>query len=298
MRRAYSMIQEISFFFLYLFFFFSLTLSPAIATPHKSPAIQWQINGFDQPESALYDKQRQQVIVSNMNGAAMDKNGFGYLSRLTPTGDILEMKWITGLNAPKGMAILENTLFIADIQQLHLVDLTTNKLINSYHIPKSQLLNDITAGKDKVWITDFMGHKIWQYHQGRISQFFYSDYLSHPNGIHQVGTSLLIASWGNELQSDFSTIVKGSLWHLDMKGHHLRKHANGQKLGNLDGITALNQTIYSSDWMRGDLLATYPGQKTIILENFGPGLADISQIETDLLLPHMQKGSVSRLSLP
>lgn len=298
MKQAYSMIKNIIYSFLYLFLFYFLVIHSSVATPDNASIIRWQINGFDQPESALYDKKRQQVIVSNINGSAMDKNGLGYLSRLSPAGKILEKKWITGLDAPKGMAILGDILFIADIQQLHLVDLTKNERIDTFHIPQSQLLNDVTAGKGKVWITDFLGHTIWQYHQGRISQFFYSDYLSHPNGIHQTGTDLLLASWGSELQSDFSTRFKGHLWHLDIKRQQLRKHPNGQKIGNLDGITVLNQTIYSSDWMSGNLLATHPGQKTIILENFGSGLADISQIDTDLLLPHMQKGSVTRLSPP
>ncbi len=59
---------------------------------------------FAAPESAYFDAGSNAVFVSSINGQILEKDGNGYISRLSPDGKMVSAKWVTGLNAPKGHA--------------------------------------------------------------------------------------------------------------------------------------------------------------------------------------------------
>ena len=59
------------------------------------------------PESVLYDSISGNIFVSNIQGAAQKKDGEGFISLLDNNGHIKNLKWVSGLNAPKGMAIFD-----------------------------------------------------------------------------------------------------------------------------------------------------------------------------------------------
>jgi hypothetical protein len=73
------------------------------------------------PESARYDRELDVWFVSNVNGMPAAKDNNGYISRLRPDGTPYQVKFIEGgkkgvtLNAPKGLAIKGDTLWVADI---------------------------------------------------------------------------------------------------------------------------------------------------------------------------------------
>src|SRR6187431_1344942 len=55
-------------------------------------------------ESVLYDKANDVLYVSCINGVPPDKkDGDGFISRVALDGKIKDLKWVTGLNGPKGM---------------------------------------------------------------------------------------------------------------------------------------------------------------------------------------------------
>jgi len=74
-------------------------------------------------ESVLYDESRDQLFVSCINGSPAEKNGKGFISVLKPDGSIKSLNWVKGLNAPKGMAILDGKLYVADIDQLVVISI-------------------------------------------------------------------------------------------------------------------------------------------------------------------------------
>ena len=71
-----------------------------------------RVQGFSTPESVLHDDRSDVYLVSNVNGSPTDKDDNGFISRITPEGEIENLKWIDGalgdvtLHAPKGMAIV------------------------------------------------------------------------------------------------------------------------------------------------------------------------------------------------
>ena len=59
--------------------------APPPAAPRPAPPALWTvIADIAAPESAFYDAASNSVFVSNINGGVTDKDGNGYISRLTP----------------------------------------------------------------------------------------------------------------------------------------------------------------------------------------------------------------------
>ena len=58
------------------------------------------------PESVAYAPKQNVLFVSNVNGKPNRKDQNGFISKISPSnGSIIELNWVTGLNAPKGIAI-------------------------------------------------------------------------------------------------------------------------------------------------------------------------------------------------
>ncbi len=79
------------------------------------------------PESVLLDAKNNVLYVSSIDGTPQNKDGNGFISQVTLDGKIKNLKWVTGLDAPKGMGLHNNNLYIADISRLVTVDITTGK---------------------------------------------------------------------------------------------------------------------------------------------------------------------------
>ncbi|MGH7718701.1 MAG: hypothetical protein ACREON_07655, partial [Gemmatimonadaceae bacterium] len=77
--------------------------------------------GFSTPESVLYDAEADAYFVSNINGSPGERDNNGFISRVRADGTVDSMRFIAGgrggvtLNAPKGMALVGDTLWVTDI---------------------------------------------------------------------------------------------------------------------------------------------------------------------------------------
>src|SRR4051812_7485856 len=70
------------------------------------------IVGFQTPESVLWDSTLDVYFVSNINGNPGAKDGNGYISVVEPAGRIRDSIFIKGLNAPKGMTFVADTVWV------------------------------------------------------------------------------------------------------------------------------------------------------------------------------------------
>ncbi|MEP7227678.1 MAG: hypothetical protein ABI785_09990 [Gemmatimonadales bacterium] len=112
------------------------------------------------PESARYDRDLDVWFVSNINGGPSQKDNNGYISRLRPDGTPYTIKFIEGgkkgvtLNAPKGLAINGDTLWVADIDVARGFNKRTGALIANVSA-RARFLNGATVGPDgAVYMTD------------------------------------------------------------------------------------------------------------------------------------------------
>jgi hypothetical protein len=128
-----------------------------------------EVEGLSTPESALHDEAADIYLVSNINGSPSTADDNGFISSISPNGEMIALKWIDGasddlvLNAPKGMGIFENTLYVADITAVRRFDRMTGDPLGDIEISEASFLNDIAvSGQGLVYVSDSRGGAIYE----------------------------------------------------------------------------------------------------------------------------------------
>ncbi|RAV99839.1 SMP-30/gluconolactonase/LRE family protein [Pseudochryseolinea flava] len=172
------------------------------------------------PEAVLLDAKNNVIYVANIDGKPDSVDGAGFISQLTPDGKIKNLKWVTGLDAPKGMGLVKNTLYVSDIHRVVAIDITAGKISQRIDIAGSAFLNDITVDdKGNVYVSDTGTGKIHKIVNGKAEVFFESQDIKSPNGLLALKEGLYIADFGtgafhklgwDKKLTKIGTIVAGS----------------------------------------------------------------------------------------
>src|SRR6266550_2761375 len=138
-----------------------LAAPPAPAAPVATKVTV--VQGFLTPESVLHDSAQDIYLVSNINGSPTAKDNNGFISRVKPDGAVENLKFIEGgrsgvtLNAPKGLALLGDTLWVTDIDRIRAFNARTGTPLDSVRLDSAGavFLNDIAiATTGAIYITD------------------------------------------------------------------------------------------------------------------------------------------------
>jgi len=254
----------------------------------------WETLGFNNPESVIYDPSNDVLFVSNVNGSPTEKDGNGYISKVLLDGTILSKKWVIGLNAPKGLAIYEDTLYVADIDTLVAIDIASGTISNSYQVDDAKFLNDVAANNDgRIFVTDMVLNRIHCLCDGQFNIWLESPQLENPNGLHAEGDHLILAAWG-VMTEGFATEVPGHLKSISISDKSITS-LGGAPIGNLDGVESDGKDgYYVTDWMDGKLYQiNKAGEATLLLE-LEQGMADHEVIleKNLIILPMMNNDKV------
>src|SRR5688572_1106805 len=149
---------------------------------------------FRTPESVVYDQANNVLYVSNIGGVpANKKDGDGFISKVSTDGKIINLKWATGFDAPKGLGIMGNKLYVTDIDRIKEIDTKTGKTINTWKVTGATFLNDVAISTDSiVYFTDSDKSTIHQLRKGRLSVVRVDTALGGTNGIYSDGNTLLV----------------------------------------------------------------------------------------------------------
>jgi len=201
-----------------------------------SLVLKWKTdNVFKIPESVFFDENRNVIYVSNINGKPSDIDSNGFISKLSINGEIIALEWINGLNAPKGMAVFGNSLFVSDINYLREIDLNSQQIVNSYFAEGSEFLNDVEVDiKGNVYISDIATNKIYILENKVLSIWIDSEELNHPNGLFFTENKLYVGS-GNAILEIIPESKKINVLH--------------ENTGSIDGLESIgNHKFIISDW--------------------------------------------------
>lgn len=147
------------------------------------------------PESVLYAPEEDVIFVANINGNPTDKDGNGFISQLNTDGSIKKMEWLTGLDAPKGMAVSNGKLYVADIDQLVEIDIADANIAKRYPAPGAVFLNDVAVSADgMVFVSDSRTNKIHALDNGQFSVWKDSKELDGINGLYTEAGKLFVRS--------------------------------------------------------------------------------------------------------
>ncbi|WP_421789911.1 SMP-30/gluconolactonase/LRE family protein [Hyphobacterium sp.] len=243
----------------------------------------WRLDGFSSPESVLLDPATGLLFVSNVNGEGGFRDGNGFISRITLDGEIETLEWATGLDAPKGMALVGDRLYVTDIAQIVCIDRTTGEITDRWPAPGAGFLNDAVAGPDgRVYVSDSRTARIYVLEDGMVHVWAEHDTLSAINGL-----------WIEEDRM-LTVTMEGVFASLSLSDQSLTPLGTG--LGSADALVSDGQGAYlASEWpgqiyhLRGD------GSFDVLADTRDQDIYmnDFIRVDDMLIVPHWSPGAVS-----
>ena len=267
------------------------------------------IEGFRSPESIATDGSYFYVSNVGLELLPSEKDRDGFISKLDAEGNVLEMQWVEHLHAPKGMAIADGKLFVADVDKLKGYDLESAQKVFELNFERygTEFLNDLTKVNEETLLlsaTD-IGYvfEVSIYGLGKYEILEVYGDMTGVNGLHydKDNDRLLMAGFGIEGEP-VGVVMEALLGDTTI----IQKQVNDYQ-GYLDGIQQLaDGRILFSDWRDFEkggqvmLLDTKTNQVEAFLKDTIMGPADFlfdekSQIlwlpamaENELVLTHME----------
>jgi sugar lactone lactonase YvrE len=258
----------------------------------------WTLEGFSAPESAYFDAGSNQIIVSNIGTFGPDGGMDGRLSLVSPEGEMIAADWITGLMDPKGMASVDGTLYVADAVGLHVVDIASGTLEETIELDGAQFPNDVAAGPDgAIYVTDMFGGGLYKVIDGSAEVFVEAGAMSLPNGIWAQDDRLIVGSMGEKFVMEEGRVEgAGALLAVDYGSGEVTVLDGAGETGAIDGVVEVNGTLVYSDNPTGEIVA-YDGSGLNVLATTEAGAADIGVMGEMVLVPLMQGGKVTAMSV-
>ncbi len=204
------------------------------------------------PESVIYNAKNKVLYVSNIDGKKpWEKDGQGSIGKVGLDGKILKVDWIKGLNAPKGLGIFKNKLYVADITDVVVIDILKEQIIQKIAIENSQGLNDIAIDKNGVvYVSDSKTKKVHQI-KDDISTVLLEN-LNFPNGLFIQNDALYL-------------LDNGAMYRIE-SNKKLSLICNGME-GGTDGLESVgNNEFLVSCWEGAIWFVDSNGKKELLLD--------------------------------
>ena len=193
----------------FLFFFL-----PVSAQQHQLVKL-WETDSvLKVPESVLFDQKNDILYVTNIDGAdPWGKDGKGSVGKISADGKVIAAEWVTGFNAPKGMGLYKDNLYVADLDELVVINTKSGQIDSRIVVPGAQGLNDVSIGEDGfIYVSDSKNKKLFRVFAGKTE--LYLDSLKGPNGVLVKGDELYLLDAGSmyRVNKDRSlTLVTGGM---------------------------------------------------------------------------------------
>jgi DNA-binding beta-propeller fold protein YncE len=272
----------------------------------------WEtLDDLKNPESVLYAPKQDMLFVSNIDGKPDEKDQKGFISKVSPSnGSIIELNWITGLNAPKGMVIYNNSkLYVSDITDLVEIDIANGKIIKRFNAPGSAFLNDVASdNKGNIYVSDTGTNTIYKLDTNvkdntSLQVWLQNPELNGPNGLHVDNNKnkLIVVSLGSDLSKSGAGMKVVDLENKTLSS--LGKEGRTTPIGGLDGIEsdATETHYYVTDNPAGKVYtvnADGTGYGTLI-DLQRQGTADLEFIpgQNMIIIPIMQDNKLAAYKL-
>jgi sugar lactone lactonase YvrE len=277
-----------------------VALDAQAAAPAQPQIIK--IEGMQTPESILFDADAGMYLVSNINGKPTDKDDNGFIARVSkmPGSKVVDEKWIDGakddvtLNAPKGMALLGDTLYVADIDAIRMFDRKTGAPKGEVAIKGAAFLNDLAAGDGVIYATDsgldanFQpgdAQAVYEIKDGKAKALIKGKELGAPNGVAFRDGVL----WVN-------TFVSGELYQVkDGKREAVEKLPKGA----LDGLEILSDGRFLvTSWEGQTVFHGKPGSWTAGPTIKSPADLGVDEANALMLVPLFEENRIELHELP
>ncbi|WP_417600332.1 SMP-30/gluconolactonase/LRE family protein [Owenweeksia hongkongensis] len=224
------------------------------------------------------------LYVSNIAGKPTDKDGVGFISKVDMDGQVTDLKWAKGLDAPKGMGVLNDKLYVTNITELVEINLADGKITKRYPVSGSEFLNDIAILDNKVYFSDMNTGKLHVLENGQVTTLVEN---------HEALNGLAVS--------------EGKLYGLDAKGLHQfsldgKEHVtiNDEVTGG-DGLIVIDENTFVASRWKGEIWMIKDGLATKMLDSKDQNIqtADIAYVQEEklVLVPRFFANKVSAYRL-
>lgn len=257
----------------------------------------FEVQGLKTPESFIADPSTGNYFISNINGGGPGgKDDDGFITKLDKDGKVINLAFVDGknkditLNAPKGLDIIGNVIYVSDIDFVRGFDKETGKLLHDLDFkafnPSS--LNDLTHdSQGNLYVSDWIGNFIFTIetrNNHKVSVVAKGNTLGGPNGlnIHPKTNKLINVTWET-----------GKVQEIDSSGS-IKILVEDKRFKTLDGIDFDNNgNMFVSSFTGGEVYKITPDLKVDV---FLKGLTSPADINIDkknnlLLIPSFEGNS-------
>lgn len=261
-----------------------------VSTASAQPSLEqlWLTEGVSVPESVLvYRNGRANfLLVSQIDGESNTKDGKGGIAKMSLDGDLDDVNWITGLNAPKGMAHFDGKLYVADVDELVVINIKSAEIEKKITVPGAIFLNDVTVDtRGTIFVSDMKTGKIHSYANNVLSD--YAGKLENVNGLKTIGSNLVVGA-GTHLY-----LIDDQKTRLDIASGFAQ---------DIDGVESINKGDFLVSCWAGLLYYVHlSGKVDLLLDSQKTGIntADIGfdSVTQTVYVPNFSKNSVTAYKL-
>ena len=236
------------------------------------------------PESVLFDGDNKVLYAANIDGTdPWARDGKGSIAKVGLDGKVIATEWVSGLNAPKGMGLYKGKLYVADMNELLVIDIASGKIEKRIVVTGAEGLNDVSVSKSgTIYVSDSKLKKVFVVKDG-VSELFL-DNLKGPNGVLMHGDDFYLLDAGGMFKMNKDkTLTKitdgmdggtdgienisgndfivscwqGVVWYVNADGSKEQLlDSRGDKKNSADiGIDAKNKIIYVPTFWRNTIVA-------------------------------------------
>jgi sugar lactone lactonase YvrE len=262
------------------------------------------IDGLSGPESVRYDPRQDVYFVSNFNGGGNERNADGFITRAAADGTVEELRFMVGtdeapLHAPRGMYIVDNILWVADIDGTHAFHRETGEqlaFIDFSHLEPG-FLNDVAADDDgEVYVTDSGIPRLYRIlgvsETPQVEVAIEDEGLGPPNGITWDADEgrFIVAPWG-EGETTFRAWTPGA--------ETLEDVATSPEGGRFDGIEIVGDRILVASQVDESLHLLELGEGRLLIHTPGrPADIGIDTRRYRVAVPYIALDRVDIWQLP
>ena len=224
--------------------------SASAADLELSLTLEWKTDSsFTGSESALYHAPNNTIYLSCGNTDPSAKDGNGFIALLHPDGTVKEKDWVTGLDAPRGMAILNDKLYVTDIDVVRIINIETAEIEETIPVEGSVFLNDLATNGTSIFFSDSRAGVIYA--------------MSEAGEVTSVVTG---AEGVNGLEC-----YNGDLYSLDAEGlkrfdyEYTSMLINSEITGG-DGLVILGDSTFIASRWQGEVYYINGKESTLLLD--------------------------------
>lgn len=235
---------------------------------HPGLRKEWSLkSGLAMPEAVVFDPAGGAGYVSNYFNEGQE-----FLSKVSPSGEVIEREWLKGLRMPTGLHLKGNILYAIDRSGLNVIDVKGKKIVAKIPLPGVRMANDVAMDRaGNLYVSDTPAGKVFRLAKGKLEPWL--EGLNRPNALLCERERLLVGQ--NE-----------ELIAVSLKDNSRQVLARFEREANIDGIAADGGGYLVGDH-QGRLYRLSPqGEKTLLLDTTNPGekIADFAFIPGRKLL--------------